>query len=80
MMDENVIKPLHVVGAPYALKKGQPQPEPGTIAAWALQKSFPEWLCAAMQAGRPINAIYTEVEFHALAEQIAGLPLVGKVL
>ena len=79
MMDENVIKPLHVVGTAYALKKGEPQPEPNTIAAWALRKSIPEWLCAAMCAGRPVNAALTELEFHALAEEIAGLPLGGKV-
>ncbi len=75
----NEIRPLHVVGAPYKLKPGQAAPEPGTIAAWSLSKSIPEWLCAAMQAGRPVNAIFSEPEFHALAEQIAGLPLGGRV-
>lgn len=79
-MMEDVIKPLHVVGAPYKLKSGQAQPEAGTIQAWALSKGIPEWLCAAMAAGRPVNATLTEIEFHALAEQIAGLPLGGKVL
>lgn len=77
-MSDDVIRPLHVVGAPLKLKPGQEPPEAGTIAAWGIAKNLPEWLCAAMQAGRPVNAVYTEVEFHALAEQIAGLPLGGK--
>lgn len=69
------IKPLHVVGLAYKLPHNAPQPETDSIAHWAIKKQIPAWLVAAMQAGRPVNAVFSEVEFHRLAEEIAGLPL-----
>lgn len=73
MSDE--IKPLHVVGEAYKLPQNSAQPEQDTIAHWALLKKIPAWLVAAMQAGRPVNAVFSEAEFHKLADEIANLPL-----
>lgn len=48
---------------------------PGSVQHWGLIKQWPAWLVAAMATQKHGNEVLTEDEAHALAEQIAGLPL-----